>query len=225
MKDNIQPNKLTNKLFQSLGFELRTLLNGFSGPIQLLKATISNPELTDVFRMFDSSLSRLERLAIRSALVTKMELEEYQFELKQENIIDIARYSAIELQSISNLESIKILIAQEPSSIMVEGNFDLLKSLFEILLESAISLSAENSSIEITFITLPDAIKCNIVPSNASLPYELNSSADELHRIASTPWDLLLAKSIALIHNVQLVIVNPNSQLNFFELIFKKPMG
>lgn len=225
MEDNIQSNMLSNKLFQSLGFELRTLLNGFSGPVQLLKVTINNPELTEIFRMFDSSLSRLERLAIRSALVTKMELEEYPFEKKQENIIDIARYSAIELQSISNLENIKINIAQEPSSIMVEGNFELLKSLFEILLESAISLSTENSHIDFAFKTFSDAIVCTIVPNNASLPYELNSSADELHGNSSTPWDLLMAKRIAALHSVKLSVVNPNSQLNFFELIFKKSLG
>jgi signal transduction histidine kinase len=223
MKNSVQSNMLSNKLLHSLGFELRTLLNGFSGPVQLLKVTINNPELTDIFRMFDSSLSRLERLAIRSALVTRMELEGHKFDEKQENIIDIARYSAMELQSISNLENIKICIAQEPTSILVEGNFELLKSLFEILLETAISLSAENSSIDIAFNTLPNAIVCTIVPNNASLPFELNSSADELHRIASTPWDLIMAKRIAVLHNVKLSVVNPNSQLNFFELIFYKP--
>jgi signal transduction histidine kinase len=223
MKNSVQSNMLSNKLLHSLGFELRTLLNGFSGPVQLLKVTINNPELTDIFRMFDSSLSRLERLAIRSALVTRMELEGHKFDEKQENIIDIARYSAMELQSISNLENITICIAQEPTSILVEGNFELLKSLFEILLETAISLSAENSSIDIAFNTLPNAIVCTIVPNNASLPFELNSSADELHRIASTPWDLIMAKRIAVLHNVKLSVVNPNSQLNFFELIFYKP--
>jgi hypothetical protein len=152
-----------------------------------------------------------------------MELEGHKFDEKQENIIDIARYSAMELQSISNLENITICIAQEPTSILVEGNFELLKSLFEILLETAISLSAENSSIDIAFNTLPNAIVCTIVPNNASLPFELNSSADELHRIASTPWDLIMAKRIAVLHNVKLSVVNPNSQLNFFELIFYKP--
>jgi signal transduction histidine kinase len=204
-----------------MGFELRTLLNGFSGPIQLFKQRVEDPNMLDIFRLIDSSLSRLERLSVRSIIISEIGSESFALAKTSVNIVDIARYSILDLQTLSDLENIKLNIPEQPSSIYIEGNYDLLIQAFEILIETAISLSKENTQIDIEFVTENEKVTCTISSTTAKLPTELNFNNDEAGWSKEVSWDLLMAKKLLSLHDAQVKVVNNNS-LNYFELIFRK---
>ena len=215
----LSPPTLTRKLNEGLSFELRTLLNGFSGPIQLLKHRVDDPELFDVFRLIDTSLSRLERLAVRSSTIINFDNQQQSFSTSSQNIVDIAKFGILELQSISDLENVKITIANQPHPILITGNSDLLLQLFEILLEIAISLSKENSTIDIRFETDPVTC-CTIQSHTAVFPKAMNLAMDECFSSNEINWDFVLAKKIALFHNAQINVIEDHGIYNAFIIKF-----
>lgn len=215
------PSTLGNKLSEGLSFELRTLLNGFSGPIQLLKHRVDDPELVDIFRLLDTSLSRLERFAIRSTIISNLKNELEIFQKSSLNIVDIIKFSILELQPISELENLKIIIINQTNPLYINGDKDLLLHLFEILLEIAISLSRENSTINIQFDD-SDFITCTIQSQTAAFPIEMGLSLEDCYRHNDITWDFLLAKKIALFHNAQINIIENQGMNNTFQIKFTK---
>lgn len=212
-----------NKLLQGLGFELRTLLNGFAGPIQLLKNRVENPELVDIFRLIDSSLSRLEELSIRSSMVSKIDTFHFPLKLNLINVVDIARYSILELQPIANLENIRFEVKSQPPDFKILGDYDMLKQVFEILLETAISLSEENSTINIHFLDDKSCIKCTITSSTAILPLELSHDLKQMATNEDVSWNLLMIKQLLTIHDAEIRIIEENINVaNSLEITFKK---
>jgi len=214
-----------NKLLQGLGFELRTLLNGFAGPIQLLKNRVENPELVDIFRLIDSSLSRLEGLSIRSSMVSKTDTAHFPLKLSPINIVDIARYSILELQPIANLENIRFDVKSQPPDFIILGDYDMLKQVFEILLETAISLSEEDSTINIHFFDDSSSIKCTITSSTAILPLELSLDLKQMATSEDITWNLLMIKQLLTIHDAEIRIIEENIDVaNSIEITFKKQL-
>lgn len=206
--------KLESKLSLSLGFDLRTLLNGFAGPIQLLKQKVDDPSLVDIFRLIDSSLSRLDRLSKRSQLISSMQSGIPIVTKNNVNIIDIAKYSVLELQTLSDLEGLSVNVDTTINSIELKGDSDLLINVFEILLETIISLSSENSLIFFQFSQDQKNTSCIISSSSANLP-DINEDVS---------WDLLMAKELLRLHNATIGVINDN-QRGYFEIIFKNVSG
>ena len=213
---------LGSKLNEELSFELRTLLNGFLGPIQLLKRKVDDPDLVDIFRLLDSSLSRLERFTLRSALVKQMESDSFSIKKLPLNIVDIARYSILELQTISDLENVSLAVASEPSSINLIGDYNLMLEIFVILLETTISFSAQDSSIEIDFDDYETEVVCTIVSKTATFAQELNLSIEDITPADEVSWNLVLAKKIAMLHDAKIGLANNDGLQNSIEIKFNK---
>jgi len=182
---------------------------------------VEDPKMLDVFRLIDSSLSRLERLSVRSIIISEIDSESFVLAKTSVNIVDIARYSILDLQTLSDLENIRLNIPEQPSSIQIDGNYDLLIQAFEILIETAISLSKENTQIDIQFLNENENVTCIISSTTAKLPTELNYNKDEVGFPKEVSWDLLMAKELFSLHDAQVKVVN-NNPLNYFELIFRK---
>lgn len=210
---------ISKKLLEGLDFELRTLLNGFSGPVQLLKYKVDDPDFVDLFRLLDTSLSRLERLAIRSSIISSMNEGFTNFSKTSINIIDTIRFCVLEFNSTLNLENLKINISEQPNNVVVFGNNDLLLNLFQILLEIAISLSKENSSIDID-ITNVNKVICIIHVPTANFPPEMNLSTKECMENSKISWDYVLAKEIAQFHDCQINLIKDEEMYNTFEIVF-----
>lgn len=212
---------LANKLSEGLSFELRTLLNGFQGPIQLLKHRVDDPGLVDIFRLLDTSISRLERFALRSTIASNLNDEQPDFPKTSINLVDIIKFCTLELQPISELENLKITCENQLNPLNIIGNKDLLLHLFEILLEIAISLSRESSTINIRFEE-NQYIVCSIQAQTAVFPMEMGLGIDECYNHEAITWDFLLAKQIAILHNAQIVVAESHGANNTFHVKFTK---
>jgi signal transduction histidine kinase len=214
---------IKNRLLQGLGFELRSLLNGFAGPLHLLKQKANDSTLVDIFRLLDSSLSRLERLSIRSTLVSKIDTDSFTFNMVLVNVADIVRYSILELQSISDLENVKLKIISELPEIMVQGDYDSLKQVFEILLENTISLSEENTTISIRFLEDNENTICTITPQSATLPMEISLTLEQMGACQEILWNLMMVKKLLSLNDALIRIIEDSiSKANSIEITFKK---
>ncbi|MDD3568044.1 MAG: hypothetical protein PHT92_06545 [Bacteroidales bacterium] len=213
------PNLLTTKLLEGLSFELRTLLNGFVGPVQLLKFNVDDPSLVEIFRMLDSTLSRLERLTLRTSIVQNVEnLTQLGQKNDTINLVDLVKYCILDLQTISDLENITFNISNNNIPANISGSYDLLLQAFEVLFELAISLSESDSTIEVDLTLQNQRIVCNVTSPSATFPSDLNTDSGNSNKTSSATWDLLLAKQIIEGHKGQ--ITTPTSQGNSFTIEF-----
>lgn len=212
-----------SKFFQGLGFELRTLLNGLEGPLQLLKKRVNDPGLVDVFRLLDTSLSRIERLSISSTIVSSLNTKIFSINKTELNIADIVRYSILELQSISSLENIKIRVPTEQIAINVFADYNMIKQVFDIMLETTISLSEENSFIDINFEDDEICTKCIITSNTATLPEELSLNIKQMGESDDIQTNLLVVKQLLKLNNADIRAINDiNQQANTIEITFTK---
>ncbi|MFP4557021.1 MAG: hypothetical protein ACLFNU_09140 [Bacteroidales bacterium] len=223
MRENGRTESITSSFLHGVGFDLRTLLNGFAGPLQLMKFKIDDPDLAEVFRMFDSSLARLERLAVRSSILSDFE-DNNPIDLDTEpiNIVDIAKFSALEMQSLAELENISLNFPNKTPEISINGNHDLLLQVFQVFFEMVISLSTENTTIIIEFTEQETEVLCNITSPTATLPVELNIEDDSRLPEDSLSWDILLAKRILVLQNANIKVVENKGEYNKLEILFKR---
>lgn len=222
MENTQKSSSISIKLLDELSFELRTLLNGFSGPIQLLKSRVDDPALVDIFRMLDSSLSRLERLTQRSALILNIDSDFFSLAKEKINLADAVKYSVWELQNISNLENIVIDIENSNNDIKIDGNLDLLIQIFEVLIENVISISEANSTIKISFNDFKTEFVCSITSLTATIPTELNSTFEFVNGVNSTSWDMLMVHKLLELHRATIKVVSSNGKPNTIEVKFNK---
>ncbi|MDX9770950.1 MAG: hypothetical protein RBT19_11345 [Tenuifilaceae bacterium] len=213
------PNTLSTKFLEGLSFELRTLLNGFVGPVQLLKYKVDDPSLVEVFQMLDSTLSRLERLTLRTSIVQNVNnLEQLKQKNETINLADLVKYCILDLQTISDLENIKFNLSNDSLPINITGNHDLLLQAFEVLFELAISLSESDSTIEVDFALENQRAICRVLSPTATFPSYLNLTPASDDDPNSAPWDLLLAKHI--INGHQGIVTTSAPQTNSFNIEF-----
>lgn len=211
---------ISTKVFQNLGFDLRTLLNGFVGPIQLLKFKLDDPDLVEIFRLLDSSLFRLERLANRSVIVSNLELQTNSISKKPINIVDVARYSILELQTISDLENVKINVEADVTPVTIYGDYDLLIQTFEILFELSISLSLENTQVEVSFSEKNQKVICTIYSPTANFSSDINLVDDKESELKDVSWGVLLAINILQKHNAIVRLADLDGNSNSIEVEF-----
>ena len=214
----------SKKLLQSLNFELRTLLNGFVGPIQLLKYKLDDPELVEIFRLFDSSTSRLERLAVRTSIFQNLDNSKFVFKSDLINLVDLAKFCILDLQPITELENVKLSINENSpgNTSIIKGDYNVLSQAFSILFEMAINLSAQNDNIVIEFNSFEEELMCQITSPTATFSSDLNIQLSNGDSYDSLPWDILLAKTILSEHNAYLSLSENISKSNSFKIVFKK---
>ncbi len=220
MEYNVNSDLVGERFIEGVGFELRTLLNGFSGPLQLMKFKIDDPELFEVFRMFDTSLARLQRLAERSSIIAAIDQKTI-YEKEQVDIADIAKYTALEMQALADLESISLSIVSGTQNVSVIGNRELLVQVFQVIFELVISLSAHNSTISIEFKNINGIVFCNITSPTANLPHLQGSSKNTYVLEDSLSWDIVLIIKILELHKAKIQTENSNGAGSTLQIIFQ----
>jgi signal transduction histidine kinase len=222
-KETSKPVDHSKRLLESLSFELRTLLNGFVGPIQLLKYKLDDPELVEIFRLFDSSTSRLERLAVRTSIFQNLDNSNFVFKNDQINLVDLAKYCILDLQSITELENVKLNINENSTvDTFIKGDFNVLIQAFTIIFELAINLSTQNTTIDIDFSAQSEGLVCNLTAPTATFSADLNIQMTNGQNYDCLPWDILLAKAILYRHNAYLSLSDSLSKSNSLKIVFKK---
>ena len=212
---------VSEKFIEGISFELRTLLNGFAGPLQLMKFKIDDPAMFEVFRMFDTSISKMQRLAVRSSIVSAFE-QNVHFTKESVDIVEVARYAALDMQSLADLENISLNIESETENSSVLGNYDLLLQVFQVILELITSLSTENTHIFVDFKTINEGVLCKISSPTANLPTEIFTNKISSKIEENVSWDIELVKKIIIFHKAMIRMVESNGLCNELQIFFEK---
>lgn len=61
-----------SEVLRQVGFESRTLLNGITGPIQLIRSLSNDPNLLETLHILELSTVRFEKFSLRAQLLSDL---------------------------------------------------------------------------------------------------------------------------------------------------------
>ncbi|HDP74461.1 MAG TPA: hypothetical protein ENN49_01040 [Bacteroidales bacterium] len=61
-----------SEILRQVGFESRTLLNGITGPIQLIRSLSNDPNLLEILHILELSTIRFEKFSLRLQLLSDL---------------------------------------------------------------------------------------------------------------------------------------------------------
>lgn len=169
------------EIFKTIGHESRTLLNGITGPVQIIRSLSDEPKLIEPLRMLELSVSRFDKFSFRALLLSDLLKVEKRITTKTFNLVDIYRYIVLDLTDLLDFYSIKVDLQNEDSKIEIVSDSDLLSHCIMILFEHAISLSNEESTITVFFTKNINQVDCTLTCTDNGFLYKsLNSVFSEV---------------------------------------------
>jgi len=200
ISDSNEINQQKAVFIRNITYEIRTLLNNISAPVQLIKERIDDPELVPFFGIIDTTLSKLVEFTSKATLSSDLKLGNYPIRKTYINLDEIIRFSVLELTEFLELEKIKMIVNPPKSKVGLYGDKDLLFHGFNAILDKIINITKENGIIQIDFNSDSEKIDCKIYSNNISYPkqrileiFNSNSIEQEI--------GLALAQNVLSIHN------------------------
>ncbi|NVO10454.1 MAG: HAMP domain-containing histidine kinase [Bacteroidales bacterium] len=197
--DSNEVNQQKAIFIRNITYEIRTLLNNISAPVQLIKEKVDDPELVPFFGIIDTTLSKLVEFTFKATLSSDLKLGNYPIRKTFLNLDEIVRFSVLELTEFLELEKIKLVVNTPESKVSLYGDKDLLFHGFNAILDKIINITKENGEIQIDFSSDSEKIDCKIFSNNISYPkqdiLEIFNSISIEQEIG-----LALAKNVLSIH-------------------------
>lgn len=212
----------SSEFFQGVSHEVRSFLNGISGPIQLLKDKIEAKDQYDLYSMIDSSIARLVRFTFKTSLIGLLQQQKYGVKQEIVNLYSLLQHATVDLQEIKF--SGKVNVAVEPPSFepTVLGDADLLLQCFESLMERIVLSYGNEAPLKVSFLS-PERgrVSCKIAFVGLSKMEGEETIDEQLSRDFATDLGFLLAKQIIDIQAADFnYTVLANNQVEFL-LVFK----
>ncbi len=212
----------SSEFFQGVSHEVRSFLNGISGPIQLLKDKIEAKDQYDLYSMIDSSIARLVRFTFKTSLIGLLQQQKYGVKQEIVNLYSLLQHATVDLQEIKF--SGKVNVAVEPPSFepTVLGDADLLLQCFESLMERIVLSYGNEAPLRVSFL-LPERgrVSCKIAFAGLNKMEGEETIDEQLSRDFATDLGFLLAKQIIDIQAEDFsYTVLANNQVEFL-LVFK----
>lgn len=136
-------------LLKGIGHESRTLLNGITGPLQLIQTQGNNPALIEPIKILELSSYRMEKFSIRAMLLADI-LSNANFQQSLNvNICDLFRHVILDLNDQFDLFKVIVNTSELGNLHLVQANRDIAFQCLLILLEQSIQYAKENSTIQI----------------------------------------------------------------------------
>ncbi|HPD95930.1 MAG TPA: hypothetical protein PLA24_08545 [Tenuifilaceae bacterium] len=181
-------------ILKSVGHKSRTLLNGITGPLQIIRSLSDDPKLIEPLRILELSVSRFERFSLRSTILSDMLGNNFSITTEPIDINNLIRYIILDLTDLLDFYNVKIKLENESSATVSTDN-DLLSQCFTILFEQLISILDAQSQISVKFEEGKNQQICKISCNDSGLVY--NSLKATLYSSEhSIDTDIFLLKKI-----------------------------
>jgi len=154
------------EIFKSLGHKSRTLLNGITGPIQIIRSLSDDPNLIEPLRMLELNVARFDKYSLRSLMLAELIKNEKWSNPKKINLVETVKYLVLDLTDFLDFYNIRVDIQNDQTQPEITIDFDLLYNFLMILLEQIIALSTEGSAIKIEYLSSRSSIECLIKPDD-----------------------------------------------------------
>jgi K+-sensing histidine kinase KdpD len=167
------------ELLKQLGFESRTLLNGITGPIQLMRSISTDPNLLDVLHILELSTIRFEKFSLRSQILADLLVQSNEVKTEEFDLSDLLKHAVLELNDFLNFYSVKVDIENTLPEIIVNASKDLFFQSLLIIFEQFMELLEAGAVIKVQKTT--DSTKIEIsARDNGFLFNKFNFDTDEL---------------------------------------------
>lgn len=138
-----------SEILRQVGFESRTLLNGITGPIQLIRSLSNDPNLLEILHILELSTVRFEKFSLRSQLLSDLLNPSIQVSKERFDLIDLLKHATLELNDFINFFGVNIELSKSLSSFDVEADRDIVYQSVLIVFEQFMSVLENGSTIEV----------------------------------------------------------------------------
>lgn len=202
------------EILKALGHKSRTLLNGITGPVQIIRSLSDEPKLIEPLRILELTVSRFERFSFRSLMLSDLLQSNKISTPKPFDLIDSFRYVVLEFTDLLDFYNMKIEL-DNSTPVEISGDYDLLSHCIMIIFEQVIAISNEGNTIKVGFTSKNEVVCCSITCPDKGL---VKRSLDSVLSASGYPSDIdlyllkfgvefLNAKlSLTLSSNIQTII-------------------
>jgi len=138
-----------SEILRQVGFESRTLLNGITGPIQLIRSLSDDPNLLEILHILELSTVRFEKFSLRSQLLSDLLNPSIQVSKARFDLIDLLKHASLELNDFINFFGVNIELSKNLSIFEVEADRDIVYQSVLIAFEQFMSVLESGSIIKV----------------------------------------------------------------------------
>ena len=187
---------------KGVSHEVRSFLNGISGPMQLLKDKIEAKDQFDLYTMIDRSISRLLRFTFKTALVSIIQEHKYILKHEKVELSSLIQHALLEMNDLKFSDTIKASIDKRSENIKIEGDTDLIIQCFEAIIERIVLNYGNNTELKISLQTddIGDVV-CNFNFPFDGILDEFQTIDTQIESDFKADLGLVLARHILDLHN------------------------
>lgn len=208
-----------DEIIKAFGHKSRTLLNGITGPVQIIRSLSDEPQLIEPLRILELSVSRFEKFSTRVVLILELLQNRWKTKLKSLELNDIVKYIILDLSDYIDFFKVEVTVNDGNAPVKILSDYYLLNNLLQIMLELSISLSNQNSTILVDIKNTDSSIEvlltCN---DNGLLQKSLKPVLDKSHSPAALDIDVYLLKLCSGILNYHLDFFTNTAEMSTIKL-------
>ena len=206
-----------NEFLKSISHEIRTPLNGIVGSLSLLKSFHNNSELEEVIDLLEKSVTKLEKYSFIALQIAYLRLKGINnAEIQDINLNGIIKNCINKYAD--NYKNLEFSYKTNKTGIILHGNYDLINSAIQALIESSTIFSSEGT---INVSLFEDEERIEIVIEDEGSQFSSNSPAYMFDSInfkgfkyeRNTSIELHLAQIIVLSHGGTIEFVNAKGSI------------
>ncbi len=209
--------KAKSEFLKIISHEIRTPLNGIVGFTEIIKQTNKDEPLVELIGLLEKSVIRLENFSINALLITSLRLGRRKTE-KQSILLQKLVNSVINTFNISLTEKNIVCKLNIPNNLIINADKELLEFFIRNITQNAIKYTPPYSEIIINGKNTGDYNEIEIIDSGTGFSKDaLDNLFDSFymegsHQDQHAGLGLSLANQIAIAHNGQIKITNPEGK-------------
>jgi two-component system sensor histidine kinase/response regulator len=220
--------KAKNEFLRMINHEIRTPLNAILGFTDILKTQLKSSEIFEFVEYLDIASLRLEKFLMVVLQITELRTKNRPIEKEQVSLNQVISAAKERMSEGFTAKNIKPLLSANLINLFIPGNFKLLQSCFECLLENAVTHSEENGEITIQANEISEQVIVEIIDQgNGFSQQALNTlfrifAIGEQHVDQNAGLGLALVKLIMDAHHGEVQINNNPGRGATVRLLFRK---
>ncbi|MBQ4445494.1 MAG: ATP-binding protein [Prevotella sp.] len=231
-EQRLRQDKMRRELTQNIAHELKTPVASILGYTDTIldSADISEETKLQFIKRANAQAKRLSALLQDLSTLNKMEYASHLLQKERVDISDLVADTILESEPALSARQMTVINCL-PEDIPVEGNWQLLYSIFRNLIDNAINYAGRNTTIKISAEQLSDRWHFTFSDNGAGVPKEhLSRIFERFYRVdkgrsremGGTGLGLSIVKNAVLLHGGQITVKNGNEGGLCFDFTLRK---
>ena len=231
-EQRLRQDKMRRELTQNIAHELKTPVASILGYTDTIldSADISEQTKLQFIKRANAQAKRLSALLQDLSTLNKMEYASHLLQKERVDISDLVADTILESEPALSARQMTVINCL-PEDIPVEGNWQLLYSIFRNLIDNAINYAGRNTTIKISAEQLSDRWHFTFSDNGTGVPKEhLSRIFERFYRgdkgrsreMGGTGLGLSIVKNAVLLHGGQITVKNGNDGGLCFDFTLRK---